>query len=193
MGIMRHFKEQPGFDESLRSLYCDRQMTMKQIAKIYSCSPATILNHLRRLGIETRKASDYPTTEKKREVWREIGRRGKGKKISAQQIEILRRANTGRRKRDDYEFGGHEKKRADGYIKVYVPDHPHATADGFVMKHVLVMERHIGRLLNPDEVVHHKNRIRDDNRIENLQLMTKHDHMSMHMKMRHAERRKANC
>ena len=193
MARKRMFKNEPNFDENLSRLYCESNKTMAQIAEIYACSPATILNHLRRLGIDTRKVSDYQTTEKKREAWREIGKRGKGKKLSAQQIEILRKANTGKRKRDDYEFGGHEKKRNDGYIKVYVPDHPHATADGYVMKHILVMEREIGRLLNPDEVVHHKNRIRDDNRIENLQLMTKHDHMSMHMKMRYAERRKANC
>lgn len=57
------------------------------------------------------------------------------------------------------------------------------------MKHILVMEREIGRNLAADEVVHHINRIKDDNRLENLQLMTKHDHMSMHNKMRYAERK----
>lgn len=93
----------------------------------------------------------------------------------------------------EYEFGGHEKKRSDGYIKVYVPDHPHATADGYVMKHTLVMERNIGRFLREDEVVHHVNRVRDDNRLENLRLMTKKEHLSLHMRERHVERRKQAC
>lgn len=33
----------------------------------------------------------------------------------------------------------------------------------------------------------------DDNQIENLRLMTAHDHMSMHMKERHKEKRASKC
>lgn len=178
-----------GFDERLRTAYCDERMTMRQIADEVGCAPATVLSHLRRLGIETRTASDYETTERQREAWRKIGRACAGRKMGEAQKAAISTMNKGRRKRSDYEFGGHEKKRADGYIRVYVPDHPNCTSEGYVMKHILVMERSIGRYLLPGEVVHHENHVRDDNRIENLRLMTASEHMAMHMKERHEKRR----
>ena len=46
--------------------------------------------------------------------------------------------------------------------------------------HRHIMEQHIGRPLKDDEVVHHINHIKNDNRIENLQLMTRAEHIVHH-------------
>jgi hypothetical protein len=43
-----------------------------------------------------------------------------------------------------------------------------------------VMAGHIGRLLRSDELVHHINGDRTDDRIENLEIVTRAEHMNMH-------------
>lgn len=68
-----------------------------------------------------------------------------------------------------------------GYVYTYAPDHPNATEAGYVMEHRLVIEAAIGRHLEPHEEVHHRNHVRDDNRLENLQLTSGvAEHRSIH-------------
>lgn len=63
-----------------------------------------------------------------------------------------------------------------GYILAWKPEHPNTSKTGYMMQHRLVMEASLGRLLRPDEVVHHKNGVKDDNRLRNLELMAKRKH-----------------
>lgn len=58
-----------------------------------------------------------------------------------------------------------------GYVMRRVPEHPRARPRSpYVFEHVLVMEEALGRHLFPDESVHHLNGVRDDNRVENLEV-----------------------
>jgi antitoxin HigA-1 len=58
---------------------------------------------------------------------------------------------------------------AEGRTLVYVPEHPRARKNGFMLRARFVAECLLGRLLEPDEIAHHINRIVDDDRPENIQ------------------------
>lgn len=66
------------------------------------------------------------------------------------------------------------------YNYALVPDHPNSTKNGYVLHHRIVVENHINRLLSPDEVVHHVNGNKKDNRIENLEVKSKKQHARDH-------------
>ncbi len=52
--------------------------------------------------------------------------------------------------------------------------------DEYVLEHRFVMEQHIGRPLLDTEIVHHINENKQDNRIENLQIMSRAEHNRIH-------------
>jgi len=66
--------------------------------------------------------------------------------------------------------GRHADSR--GYVLIYKPGHPNSQRNntGYVLEHILVMSNFLGRPLTREETVHHRNGIRDDNRLENLEL-----------------------
>jgi hypothetical protein len=66
------------------------------------------------------------------------------------------------------------------YNYCVVRDHPKSTKNDYVLEHRVVVENSIGRMLKENEVVHHINEDKKDNRLENLQIMTRSEHASHH-------------
>lgn len=56
-----------------------------------------------------------------------------------------------------------------------------ANKNGVILEHRLVMSHFLGRMLNKNDVVHHKNGNPRDNRIDNLELTTYEEHIKKHL------------
>lgn len=83
--------------------------------------------------------------------------------------------------------GGRRTDR-NGYILVYMPNHPHACESGCVREHRLVVEQQIGRYLTPSEVVHHKDGNKRNNSPDNLEVCSSNaEHIADNHKNQHTE------
>lgn len=66
-----------------------------------------------------------------------------------------------------------------GYVAIRMPNHPLAMKGGYVLEHRLVLyEAEIE--IPADSHVHHKNGDRADNRLENLEVLSRSEHISVH-------------
>lgn len=167
--------KQPFISEAiLRQMYEQDRLAIRPIAVKLGCGEATVLRYLRLYNIERRAQNQ-----------------SKGRKLSAEHVEKIRKHATGRKiseeTRQKMSVSHTGKKRGvlkrvfqRGYVMIWAPGHPYAKGSGYVREHRLVMERMLGRFLDPSEVVHHKNGDKSDNRPENLRLMTQVEHGLLH-------------
>ena len=172
--------------ELLLSLY-EKGLAMREIAEVLGCAVGKIHRLMTEYGIRPKTQAEYAAVGKfdisecqKRRLSK-MRRGGKAteetrKKMSAAKKGVYIRPSA---------YGGHTKKHQSGYILVYSPDHPYATKEGYVFEHILAYEKYHSCLVDRGKfVIHHINGDKQDNSKENLQLMTKSEHMSLHLKLR---------
>lgn len=146
--------------DKLKRLYKDNSLI--ELSDIFSRSLQSVYKKSRRIGLK-KTLHDH------------------SKRIS-QSLSLAYKI--GRRKlpigKDHPKWNGGKHLRQDGYYDIWSPNHPNKKGNNRVLAHRLIMEKHIGRYLLKSEVVHHKNGIKTDNRIENLLIMTQSEHAKLH-------------
>mgnify|MGYP004654831785 CR=1 FL=1 len=74
-----------------------------------------------------------------------------------------------------------KKINYNGYVAYYMPQHHRAFSNGCVYEHIIMAEQKIGRLLMPEEVVHHVDHNKKNNSLDNLMVFaTTADHNAFH-------------
>ena len=134
-------------EDKLRELYVDKCLSLNKIAKIFKTEHRTVMYRLKDMGIPIKTRKEIACKGKTHWNWK----------------------------------GGKIKDRRTGYIAIRLStDDPYYSMAknswDYVPEHRLVMARYLGRCLTEDEIVHHLNGVKDDNRIKNLGIVTRHNH-----------------
>ena len=164
--------------EFLIKEYLDLKKSPYTIGKEINCSPATIRYRLKKIDLYIRNHSEAgkckpPMTEEHR------------KNICSNHAHLFGKDNPNYgnhkfSKEKAWGWKGGEYKGKDGYYYIYAKSHPNPVAGSYIKRATFIMEQKIGRYLTKDEVVHHINGIKDDDRIQNLCVMTKSEHSKFH-------------
>lgn len=119
------------------------------------------------------------------EIGRRVGTQGKNVKAFLRRNGVVKQFSTAKRGEDHYAWKGRTVDK-DGYVLIHLKGHPNARKHThYVFEHRLVMEEALGRFLEPHEVVHHLDGVKDHNHIENLQLFQSNgEHLAVDLKGR---------
>lgn len=79
-----------------------------------------------------------------------------------------------------HSWKGGKISKGDNYIGIWNPTHERADHQGYVYEHTLVMEKENGILPNKDQVIHHIDLNKKNNKIENLYLCDHKIHTKCH-------------
>lgn len=154
------------FDTATAAALYIKGQSIPQIAKQLRATKSTVRLRLHEAGISMRSATEGMTMAKRegRGISPMLGKFERTPEIRAKQSQSMRNRPA----------AGVSLKPS-GYLELTRGHEKHRSV------HRVVMERHLGRRLHRDEVVHHVDHDRANNRIENLQVMTRAEHARHHI------------
>jgi len=155
----------------------------QKVADQYGVSKKLILNHMKDFGIKRAKTNSAKGQAHAKRIRHFSGQGLNGvqiaKKLKTSPETVYQIAKREGIKIEDNFHKGFITTDS-GYKMVHTPDHPFADSKGYVREHRLVMESFLGRYLDIGECVHHCDEIKDNNPIENLELMLIKYHTKLH-------------
>lgn len=138
--------------DKLKSLYYEQNMSQTEVAEAMGVSQKVVFSFMKRNNLPSRKASKRYQQGDKNSYWKG------GRRINEQ-----------------------------GYVEISVPGYKHTRPNGYVREHIYIAEKMLGRRLKfygvgdgRNEVVHHINGNKTDNREENLLILTATEHRRLH-------------
>lgn len=165
--------------------YYNAGWSARNIGEVYGVGHGPIMRVLKNRGVPLRdKTIKSPRGSKKlsevtKERWSNGDFANRQPHPQTQETrEKIREANTGA---NHYNWKDGRCQTSRGYLLVKTPNDYQLREDEekkpkYIFEHRFVMEQHLGRRLESEEIVHHKNGIKNDNRLENLALMTFANH-----------------
>jgi len=89
------------------------------------------------------------------------------------------------RKENNSQWNGGKNKTVQGYIKIKTINHPHRDSKGYVMEHILIAEKVLGKYLPINVIVHHINEDKTNNKNDNLVVCQDDNyHRTIHKRMK---------
>lgn len=156
----------------LKKKYDLKKLTITEISKLCECGPTTIYKWLIKFNIKVRSSR----FKGRHTPW------NKGLKGIHLSPETEFKKGENLREKNTHWKGG--RMESNGYVYIYKPAHPHCEGKGYILRSHLIAEKALSRYLKKNEMVHHVNARRDDDRRENLLICTKPYHNWLHSKIK---------
>ena len=179
--------------------YHNENLSIWKIARQFNCDAKTIVYWFRKFSIPTKTRKQAAQLRTKGKLYADknwLHRKYIKEKLNLKEVAELSNSSyaviwywmnkfniprrtiseAAQRGEKSSSWKGGRRIDSEGYVRIYYPDHPNAYNDTYIYEHRLVMEEHIGRYLKSGEIVHHIDGNKENNKIENLCLVTNATH-----------------